>query len=259
MEKGASAMKQYLVTVAVVLGIIVSGGVPADAGAQAVEGRAAHPQFYQAAGVKSDTDLARLREALGKAPGVNQVQGRLQADGSALVRVLGEAKPETLVAAAKAVGFDLKPAARTAGPGDGRMLFAVGGAQTPQDEAKLRQALGQVEGIGEFQLRQTPRGLMLGIQGGKATPEAIVAAAKAAGLDLRPAEGARGRPGGPGGGQDGERITPAARGERIAQDLTAVGDPAPDFTLITRDGKAKVTLSDYRGKKPVVLIFGSYT
>lgn len=35
--------------------------------------------------------------------------------------------------------------------------------------------------------------------------------------------------------------------------------PAPDFTLPTADGKSKVTLGDYRGKKPVVLIFGSFT
>jgi hypothetical protein len=34
---------------------------------------------------------------------------------------------------------------------------------------------------------------------------------------------------------------------------------APDFTLETHDGKSKVRLSEYRGKKPVVLIFGSFT
>ncbi|MBO0698543.1 MAG: hypothetical protein J2P46_09120 [Zavarzinella sp.] len=35
--------------------------------------------------------------------------------------------------------------------------------------------------------------------------------------------------------------------------------PAPDFTLKSPDGKRSVMLSDYRGKKPVVLIFGSFT
>lgn len=39
----------------------------------------------------------------------------------------------------------------------------------------------------------------------------------------------------------------------------AVGQVAPDFTLKTLDGKAKHTLSSYKGKKPVALIFGSYT
>ena len=37
------------------------------------------------------------------------------------------------------------------------------------------------------------------------------------------------------------------------------GAVAPDFTLTSHDGKAKVTLSDFRGRKPVVLIFGSFT
>ena len=33
-----------------------------------------------------------------------------------------------------------------------------------------------------------------------------------------------------------------------------VGQPAPDFTLEDSDGKA-ITLSDFRGKKSVVLVF----
>ncbi len=38
-----------------------------------------------------------------------------------------------------------------------------------------------------------------------------------------------------------------------------VGDEAPDFSLETYDKKSRVQLSDFRGKKPVVLVFGSYT
>ncbi len=38
-----------------------------------------------------------------------------------------------------------------------------------------------------------------------------------------------------------------------------VGDTAPDFTLPTHDGTANVTLSDSFGKRPVVLVFGSFT
>ena len=38
-----------------------------------------------------------------------------------------------------------------------------------------------------------------------------------------------------------------------------VGDPAPDFSLQTLDKKSRVQLSSFRGQKPVVLVFGSYT
>lgn len=38
-----------------------------------------------------------------------------------------------------------------------------------------------------------------------------------------------------------------------------VGQEAPDFTLPTHDGTRQVTLSEFRGKKPVVLVFGSFT
>ena len=35
--------------------------------------------------------------------------------------------------------------------------------------------------------------------------------------------------------------------------------PAPDFTLKSPDGKTTITLSSFQGKKPVALIFGSFT
>lgn len=38
-----------------------------------------------------------------------------------------------------------------------------------------------------------------------------------------------------------------------------VGETAPDFTLSTQDGKSTVTLSDFRDRRPVVLVFGSFT
>ena len=40
---------------------------------------------------------------------------------------------------------------------------------------------------------------------------------------------------------------------------TRVGDLAPDFTLRTIDRQTEITLSAQRGRRPVVLIFGSYT
>jgi hypothetical protein len=38
-----------------------------------------------------------------------------------------------------------------------------------------------------------------------------------------------------------------------------VGDAAPNFNLNTVDGSANVHLLSFRGNRPVVLIFGSYT
>ena len=66
------------------------------------------------------------------------------------------------------------------------------------------------------------------------------------------------RPGGRNSGRPGEVITGAAKGERY-DDKLEVGDVAPDFTLSDPKGKHEVTLSSFRGEKPVVLIFGSYT
>ncbi len=37
------------------------------------------------------------------------------------------------------------------------------------------------------------------------------------------------------------------------------GEMAPDFTLQDVSGTETVTLSGFRGKKPVALVFGSYT
>ena len=38
-----------------------------------------------------------------------------------------------------------------------------------------------------------------------------------------------------------------------------VGDRAPDFDLIAADSDLRVRLSDYRGDRPVALVFGSFT
>lgn len=39
----------------------------------------------------------------------------------------------------------------------------------------------------------------------------------------------------------------------------SVGEMAPDFALETTDHSSTVQLSSFRGEKPVVLVFGSYT
>jgi peroxiredoxin len=38
-----------------------------------------------------------------------------------------------------------------------------------------------------------------------------------------------------------------------------VGDMAPTFKLKMLDGKKRVALKSFRGKRPVILFFGSYT
>jgi peroxiredoxin len=50
----------------------------------------------------------------------------------------------------------------------------------------------------------------------------------------------------------------AAR-ERPQDGSLKVGDVAPDFELKRLEGEGTVKLSGFKDKKPVVLIFGSYT
>jgi hypothetical protein len=48
-------------------------------------------------------------------------------------------------------------------------------------------------------------------------------------------------------------------GDLRRMDTVHEGNLAPDFKLKTLDGSKSVRLSKFRGQKPVVLIFGSYT
>ncbi len=49
------------------------------------------------------------------------------------------------------------------------------------------------------------------------------------------------------------------RSDRMPETALREGDLAIDFSLESVDGKSKVTLSTFRGKRPVILVFGSYT
>lgn len=60
------------------------------------------------------------------------------------------------------------------------------------------------------------------------------------------------------GAREGEVITKAAREERHPDQLK-VGEEAPDFTLADATGMNEFKLSEFRGKRPVVLVFGSLT
>lgn len=46
---------------------------------------------------------------------------------------------------------------------------------------------------------------------------------------------------------------------RPVEGRLAAGDPAPDFNLKLRGSENRVRLADFRGKRPVALVFGSYT
>lgn len=47
--------------------------------------------------------------------------------------------------------------------------------------------------------------------------------------------------------------------ERHREGRLKAGDPAPDFTLKRLHSEKTVRLSEFQGKKPVTLVFGSFT
>ncbi len=57
----------------------------------------------------------------------------------------------------------------------------------------------------------------------------------------------------------GSRSRLMAVQKKVNANAPKAGDMAPDFTLHDIEGKNAVTLSDFRGKKPVALVFGSFT
>lgn len=56
-----------------------------------------------------------------------------------------------------------------------------------------------------------------------------------------------------------KRTQPKREGDLREEGKLKPGDVAPDFSLKTLDGKKTVKLSSFAGKKPVALVFGSYT
>lgn len=50
-----------------------------------------------------------------------------------------------------------------------------------------------------------------------------------------------------------------ARQLELDANAPKTGDEAPDFELKDVNGENSVRLSDYQGRKPVALIFGSFT
>jgi hypothetical protein len=158
---------------------------------------------------------------------------------------------DRLESAARSAGYGLKPVSLPAAP----RSYSIARLAGPEDGENLKKAVVALGGVGEVKVIDSATGPQLAVQGGTAGPSRVVAAAAAAGYELKAAD----LP-----GQilllpESERNTPAAFDERVNEDVTKVGDLAPDFSLTTKDGKSKIALSSFRDKRPVVLIFGSYT
>jgi Ca2+-binding EF-hand superfamily protein len=65
-------------------------------------------------------------------------------------------------------------------------------------------------------------------------------------------------------GSDGPSLVVALKGFVTGElgslfEGPSLGAPAPNFRLPTQDGEEMISLEDFRGKKPVVLVFGSFT
>jgi len=203
---------------------------------------------YVAAGPSAAADLKRLRAALQKTRGVEELDLR-GLDGGATLLIFGDVKDSQLAAAGKSAGFDVWPLSNAGGPRE----FKIS-AET--DQQKLRELLRQVEGIGEVELRNGPEGARLVISGGRARPDRILAAAREGGIELALLPEAVSLPTVV---PEAGRGTPPDYDERELDDQAKPGAPAPDFSLLSKDGVSRISLSDFTGKKPVVLLFGSCT
>lgn len=204
---------------------------------------------YVVSGPSTAADLARLQAALSQAGGVEAVEMRALTGGATL-RISGDAGLPVLVTAAKGAGYTLWPL----NEGAGLREFRIAGDTSPSQQ-KLTSALRQVMGIGQVEIRTAPDGPHLVIAGGRARPDAIFSAATAAGVTLTPITRVDLPSLEPRAGRD----TPPDFDEWVMEELTRPGEPAPDFALLSQDGQTTLRLSDSRGKKPVVLMFGSCT
>lgn len=182
--------------------------------------------------------------------GVEQVQTQGLVGGATLL-VYGDQSDVQLAKAAKAAGFALWPLGNAAEP----LLFRIVGQPDPLDPKKLQETLKAVEGIGELDIRTDREGSSLAVTRGRATPETIIASGRAAGFTLLRVESVSLPSLLPVAG----RNTPPDFEERVLEAQAKLNELAPDFTLLGKDGKETLSLSQFRGKKPVVLMFGSCT
>jgi hypothetical protein len=135
------------------------------------------PATYVAAGPTGEADLARLREAIAKLPGITKVELRTDEDGLVLtIDGDGASSQSMLVAAARGAGYRMRPAPVR--------FYRATGPASEEELARLRTALRQLPGIEQFALSRLPEGAALRV-GGAVRHAAVLAAGKDAGYTLQ--------------------------------------------------------------------------
>ena len=205
---------------------------------------------YVAAGPSGSADLARLRSAMEKVHGVEQLEMRGLTGGATLL-ISGPANEDLLTAAGKGAGYIVW----TLGGAEGGREFRIQGPIDSTARDRLTQALKAAEGVDEFEIREHPEGARLAVRGALLRPQAIAAAAQAAGVMLTPVQTVAL----PSVEPRANRNTPPDYENRVLEDQAVPGEPAPAFSLLAQDGTSRINLADLTGKRPVVLLFGSCT
>lgn len=205
---------------------------------------------YVASGPTEKGDLSRLRTVLSTLPGVTRVEMQSLIGGATLL-IHGDTNDDRMAAAGKKGGFIVWPL----GDAEGRREFRLRTPTSAADRSKLTKALQAVDGIREVEIHSDPQGDRLVVAGGQIRPPIVVAAANNAGFRVAPEESVSLPTLTP----EAERNTPPDYENRVLKDQAQLNGPAPDFSLLSGDGKRTINLSDFAGKRPVVLLFGSCT
>ena len=206
---------------------------------------------FVVAGSSAEGQLAKLKAALQKGQNVEQVE-ILALTGGATLLIYGDIKNSQLADTAKTLGYEFSALSNGY---INRQEFTVGGSLSSEDQEKLRNLAQALEGTRKSEVLMSPTGIKLVVEGERLKPERIATAAKEAGFDVRTIETVSLPTLTPMAG----RNTPAAYEDAIVEDPIVPGGDAPTFSLLSKDGTTKLSLSDSFGKKPVVLIFGSCT
>jgi copper chaperone CopZ len=203
---------------------------------------------YVASGPDSEGELRRLRAAVETTRGVQRLEMQRLSGGATLL-VRGDVADAAMAAAGNSAGYDLWPLGNPPGP---RLFRIEGGSAEPR---RLEEALRGLEGIGKIELG--PGSERLSVTGGRVRPDAIIAAAKEAGISLASVEPPVTLPTLEPAAQ---RSTPPDYDARVLEEKAHLGMPAPGFSVRPVEGGPRRSLADYLAAgKPVALIFGSCT